>query len=304
MSRTTEQAARLIEAVAIAKARKEEFLKEHSKYDLKEEQVCPFCNNTGLQLRIYDIEGKEYPITEKNRAGMYEYYEPCGCIKREIPKGIKTDRNFANIPGLYRDAMFTNFSTEIYKDLEGNQLAAYAKSTSQFYVENFADMENKGIGLYIWSTSKGCGKSRLASTISNELTERGVRNKYASANTILSEIQESWNDKSKDEYKILKNYISPRLLIIDDYGARSGQSWMDEKFFIIFDKRYQDNKPTIVTSNYDINKLPIQDMRITDRLNDIDRFVNVKMPQKSIRTESRTASQSAFYEIYKNKKGG
>jgi DNA replication protein DnaC len=188
---------------------------------------------------------------------------------------------------LYKDATFDNFKTDIYSKVESKQLAVMAKNDSIRFVSNIDKMEQAGMGLYIYSDAKGSGKSRLASTISNELIEVGVRNKYTSASTILSEIQRTWNDKNESESKIIDNYVSPRVLIVDDLGARSGQAWMDEKFFMIIDSRYQNNKITIFTSNYAIGSLPFKDNRIIDRLSDVDRFHVLKMPNETLRPKSR-----------------
>ena len=150
-------------------------------------------------------------------------------------------------------------------------------------------MKQNGLGLYIWSSARGSGKSRLASTISNELTEKGIRNKYASASNILSEIQKTWDDKNESEATILRNYIEPEVLIVDDLGARSGQQWIDERFFSLFDTRYAELKVTIVTTNYNVDSLPF-DERIRDRLADIDRFYEIPMPNETVRDKARATS--------------
>lgn len=252
--------------------------------------VCEKCNNIGLVRRTYNEDGKEVFGDEAKKPGTYDYYEPCNCIKEGLSLVIKNNRKFASVPGLYADATFDNFKTDIYSNINSKQLATVAKNDSIKYVMNFEKMESHGLGLYIYSNARGSGKSRLASTISNELIKYGVRNKYASASQILSEIQKTWNEKNESEEKIIRNYIEPKVLIIDDLGARSGQNWMDEKFLMIIDNRYQGNKVTIFTSNYEISSLPFKDMRIIDRLSDVDRFYPIRMPDETVRIRSRVSS--------------
>jgi DNA replication protein DnaC len=74
---------------------------------------------------------------------------------------------------------------------------------------------------------------------------------------------------------------------------------MDEKFLMIIDARYQDSKPTIFTSNYEIEQLPFNDMRIIDRLSDVERFYSIRMPKESVRQKARlaTGETSLFYKI-------
>jgi DNA replication protein DnaC len=250
--------------------------------------LCPYCNNIGLIRIICDEYGKEVPKGDKN--GVYDYYEPCKCITATVNQTMKNNRKFATVPGLYADAIFENFKTDIYPKVTSKQLAVCAKNDAIKFVINFEKMEKAGMGLYIYSDARGSGKSRLASSISNELINIGVRNKYSSASAILSEIQRSWNDKGESEGKIIEHYISPRVLIIDDFGARSGQQWMDEKFLMIIDSRYQNNKVTIFTSNYDVRSLPFKDMRIIDRLSDVDRFHMIRMPDETVRPKSRVTA--------------
>lgn len=254
---------------------------------------CPKCDNTGL-IRFYrDEEGNK---VGRNDLGAYEFLKPCSCIEGE-PQLLKNNRHFSAVPDLYADARLGNFDVTIYKDIEADQLAASAKDIATKYIENFEKLEQKGFGMYIWSTARGCGKTRLASTICNELTEKGVRNKFVTANQILSEIKETWNDNNKQESQVLRKYEEARLLVIDDLGTQYGKQWIDEPFLNIINARYNANKPTIVTSNYEVDRLPFGENRIIDRLGEGKRYVNVKMPRVSVRKMSR--GNQAFYDALK-----
>lgn len=285
----------IFNAVQMMEQRHEEWKKNHPD---EQEEVCPICKGTGLKRIYKDYYGHERSELHKNDPGTYEYIEPCICTKGMPTQKMVNDKNFANVPSLYKDALMSNFRLDIYTDINARQTATSAYNYVVFYINRFADMSDKGIGLYIYSRSKGCGKSRLASSISNELSNRGYRNKYASASGILNEIKASWNNNQLNETKIINDYIKPNLLIIDDFGAMSGQDWMDEKFFNLLDKRYQENKPTIITSNYEIEKIPFKDQRITDRLQDVDRFVVIKMPNVSVRNKSREGATSIYHQMF------
>ena len=288
-------------AVEAIKKRREEWLKNHPKEQQK--PICEICRDSGLRMILKDEFGNVYPNSDRYKPGMYEFYEPCSCTKDKVSMVKRNNKNFSTVPGLYADATINNLRKDVYKTVQGMQSIAEARNNAVRYVSAFEEYESAGMGLYIWSRTKGSGKSRLASTISNELTEFGVRNKFASASSILSEIQSSWNDKTVSEAKIISKYIEPRLLIIDDIGAKSGQNWMDEKFFQIIDARYQRNKPTIFTSNYEVERLPF-DSRITDRISDIDRFFCIHMPEESVRQVSRSGEKSKFLSIYDDHKKG
>ena len=287
--------------VAATDAMREKIKTWETEHPNEKMPLCPLCENIGLVRRCFDEFGNELFGEDMDKPGAYDYFEPCKCIKGTVNQLVKNNRNFATIPGLYADANFDNFTSKVYQNVSSKQLAVCAKNDAIKYVQHIDKMEQNGMGLYIYSKARGSGKSRLASTISNELINFGVRNKYASASAILSEIQKTWNDKTTSEEKIIKNYIEPKVLIVDDFGARSGQAWIDEKFLMIIDGRYQENKITIFTSNYDIDELPFKDMRIIDRLSDVDRFYKIRMPDETVRVRSRIADGGTdlFHELTK-----
>lgn len=277
----------IVSAVEEMEERKRNWEANHPYVEMK---VCPLCKNTGLVRRAYDEYGTELFGEDMNKAGAYDYFYPCKCVTLQHSRMKKSNEAFSNVPLLYKDAMLDNFSSTIYNKIDSKELATMAKKKVGDYIRCFDEMEKVGMGLFIYSEKKGCGKTRLASSVANELKERGIRVKFESANKILSEIQRAWNDKNVSESSIIEKYINPRVLIVDDFGARSGKDWMDEKFLMIIDARYQDRKVTIFTSNYTLENLPVDDERITDRLSDVDRFEAIKMPNESVRIKARLTS--------------
>lgn len=282
---------------------KEKQIKKFAKQHPNEKiPLCPKCKNVGLYRRCFDENGKELFGDDMNKAGSYDYFYPCDCVDITNNQTLKNHRKFASVPQLYADADFSNFQIKIYQQVNSLERASVALRDSKAFVQNFEKFDEKGLGLYIYSDARGSGKTRLASSIANELMKKDVRVRYESANKILSEIQKAWSDTGVSENAILKNYIEPRVLIIDDFGARSGKDWMDEKFLMIIDARYQGNKVTIFTSNYEVERLPFHDMRIIDRLSDVNRFHNIRMPDESVRQRSRIRSggNELFYELAKS----
>jgi DNA replication protein DnaC len=285
-------------ALEMADKKKKKWAKQHPGEKMPE---CPKCKNRGVYRRCFDENGKELFGEEMNKAGSYDYFYPCECVEIKENQKLKNHRKFASVPQLYADADFSNFQIKIYQNVPSLERATVALRDAKAFVQNFEKFDEKGLGLFIYSEARGSGKTRLASSIANELMKKDVRVRYESANKILSEIQKAWTDSGVSENAILKNYIEPRVLIIDDFGARSGKDWMDEKFLMIIDARYQSNKVTIFTSNYDVERLPFHDMRIIDRLSDVNRFHNIRMPDESVRQRSRirNGGTELFYELAK-----
>lgn len=277
-------------------AKKKRWAKQHPEEKMP---VCPKCQNRGVYRRSFDQNGVELFGEDMNAAGSYDYFYPCDCMKSKNNQTLKNNRKFSAVPQLYADADFSNFQIKIYSKVNSLERASVALRDSKAFVDHFEQFDEKGLGLYIYSDARGSGKSRLASSIANELMKKDIRVRYESANKILSEIQKAWSDTGVSESSILKNYIEPRVLIIDDFGARSGKDWMDEKFLMLIDARYQGNKITIFTSNYEVEKLPFHDMRIIDRLSDVNRFHSIRMPDESVRQRSqlRSGDNELFYKI-------
>lgn len=292
MSNNTDLRAALEAAMEQMNEKRNKWQKEHP--DGERMPECPLCRGTGIEWTYRDIMGNKIEYSHRNDAGVYEFASPCRCVKTEMSEQYKANKNFSNVPNMYSDATFKTFRTDIYGKMDSKQLAAIAKNNAQMFVAKFEECASQGISLYIWSKSRGSGKSRLASTIANELTFRGVRNKFVGASSLLSEIQGSWDDKEVSTHKILENYIKPKLLIIDDIGERGNKDWINNNLFLIIDTRYQERRPTIFTSNFDIMDLPL-DTRMTDRLTEI--CINIKLPDESIRQNQKSHVTEMFNKI-------
>lgn len=308
MSSNAKLAKQINDAVDMMVEKKAKWRREHPEEDYP--NICPICKGSGLKKRVFDEWDHEILDESRwNEPGMYEYFEPCPCTqedKKEVDeRRQENNKRFAEVPSLYADAYLDNFRTDIYRKMDSVQKVTMAKKEVEGYIKNFDKMKKYGMGLYIFSTEKGSGKSRLASTITNELIKRDVRCKFASCSGILSDIQHTWGgDASQDEWKVLQKYIEPDVLIVDDLGARSGKDWMEEKLLMLIDARYRDMKITIFTSNYSIKGLPFRDNRIGDRISDVDRFHVVVMPPESVRKVTRGENQKdLFSELIKEDEG-
>ena len=283
-------AADLNEALDIMNERVKRWNKEHPNEKMP---VCPHCNNIGLIRRCFDEFGAELFGEDKNKAGSYDYWEPCTCVNTSDNKLKRNNRKYSEVPRYYEDAYFNNFDLKKYKDIESKQLATCALNDAKHFVKNFEWMKENGKGLYIYSEARGCGKTRLASSITNELMKNDIRVKFTTAGDVITEIKRAWDDETITEAQIIKKFVEPTILIIDDLGTRSGKDWIDEKFLLIIDARYREYKMTIFTSNYEVEKLPFRDTRIIDRLSEGERFHLVKMPNETLRRKSK----DNFYEV-------
>lgn len=185
---------------------------------------------------------------------------------------------FANIPEAFKDIRLSSFKTGYY----GNKsIISEVVDTIKYYLENIDEMKEEGIGLYFWSSTKGSGKTRMATSLANEfIYNHDMSVKFATSLDILSEIKKTWEDEETSESKLLDYLTSCEVLVIDDFGTEAHKEWIDDKFYQIINKRYIGKLITIFTSNYGLDELNYDD-RITNRIK--ERVYQVHFPEESIR---------------------
>lgn len=223
---------------------------------------------------------------------------PCPDCKGGIAGRIQTARKYADIPAAFYDKKMDAFDWH-YVDGAGKMIdTSGLRKMIEAFVEKFDTWEQKNIGLYIYSTVKGSGKTFLASCICNELMARNaIKTRFVSAGELVS-IAKSGDNTSLDKYKreplqLLKDC---KLLVIDDLGQKTGQqSWTEDILFPILDDRMTKNRLTIITSNYSIDSLPM-DERIADRINKM--CYPIKLPEVKIRArEAVKAREELMKEV-------
>lgn len=204
----------------------------------------------------------------------------CGIRQYEI---MKNKLSFANIPETFKGIRLGSFSTKAYSTEESRNKAEIAVKCVKYWFDEFETLKERGMGLYLYSKTKGSGKTRMAVSIANELMhEKGCQVKFCTSLQILSEIKSTWDKQnSGGEGRLLDFLSTSEILIIDDFGAeQSDKSWINERFYQIINKRYVDKKITIFTSNERLDMLKYDD-RITNRIK--ERVFQIPFPEESVR---------------------
>lgn len=229
---------------------------------------CPYCHDIG------------YEYVDDGGQGVCK---PCrkGCYQKMI---MNSRLSFANIPESFRDMRTNSFKTDIYSTQNNRNKALSAFKAIKYWLHNFEDMKQRGMGLYLYSGGKGSGKTRMAVSIANELIfEKQIQVKFATSLQILNEIKASWDkqDREYSESRLLDFLNITKVLIIDDFGVENSErDWIREKFYHIINSRYVDKKITIFTSNASLETLKY-DERIIQRIK--ERTFQVPFPEESVR---------------------
>ena len=188
---------------------------------------------------------------------------------------------FASIPETYKDIRLSDWQLSHYTG-KNRETAKNILTTTMAYFENLEEFEKQGKGFYLWSETKGSGKTMLAASIANELITKYRRfAKFATSLDILDEIRATYDKHNEDtESKLLNDLSRADFLIIDDFGTERVTDWVGEKFYQIINGRYINKKVTIFTSNHDVMTLKY-DERVVSRIK--ERSFRVHFPEQSIR---------------------
>lgn len=229
--------------------------------------VCDKCKGTGYYLYT-DERG-------------YDFAKECECGILRLEKQARM-LNFANIPKTFEGYELKNFRTDVYKEAKSKVNIDNVVKAIKYWLNNLEQMIERGKGLYIFSNTKGSGKTRIAVSLANELMHKhNLLVKFTTSMQIINEIKASWDgDTQTTESKLLNQLVMADILIIDDFGVEEVKGWIAERFYHIINGRYIEKKVTIFTSNSTIEGLEYDD-RITNRIKEMCYLI--PFPEESVR---------------------
>jgi DNA replication protein DnaC len=192
------------------------------------EQVCVICGGSGWRI----IE----------RGGV-SAAERCECTRRE--RSLELERR-ANIPPLYEEATFENFSLR-----QDNQIAHRAMvpvfSAVRSYARSFPANEKPGL-LLIGPT--GTGKTHLCIAALKVLVSRGFECVFFDFNSLIQQIRSSWDPASKASNRdAYGQAMEAEVLVLDDLGAHRTLDWIQDVLTSVITHRCNHRKPLIATTN-------------------------------------------------------
>jgi len=199
---------------------------------------CPGCGGTGWKT-----------VESQGAAGAVREAVLCACT-REGREDSLYER--ARIPKKYRRCEFANFDTDL--QYEGPAADAWNRSLRQakLLVEGFVREYPGGRdhGLLLMGTC-GVGKTHLGVAALVELLKRGHQGLFYEYATLLKEIQGSYNAVSQtSELQLLDPLVKVEVLLLDDLGATKPSDWVRETVGYILNTRYNENRVTLLTTNY------------------------------------------------------
>jgi len=214
-------------------------------------EVCPHCGGAGW-LRI------NAPVGDPRFGKLY----PCVCRTNATEQSNLDDLYTLSNLDAFAHKVFLNFDPEVQGSGEGYDAAT-----------EFAAQPE---GWLLLLGGFGTGKTHLAAAIANHVVQdHRMQVYFAVAPDLLHHLRAAYAPTSDTSYdERFEQIRSVYLLVIDDLGAEQSTPWAVEKLYQIFNYRYNNRLPTVITSNSDLDSL---DPRIRSRVCDPDLCRHVLM---------------------------
>lgn len=213
---------------------------------------CQKCNTP----RVFYIDGslKRCSCECKAQAILDEAEQNNIRKRQERIKGLRAS---SLIGDRYKDVTFD-------KTEKGyNETFDKAYSRCKRYCEVYDKVLERGMGIYIYG-DKGTGKTHLTACMANELMSKGKQVLFTNFFEISKAIRATFNNIYYDnEIDYINKLANIDFLFIDDLGtervqSKDGDLWLQEKIFDVLNKRYNMRRPTIFTSNQDLEQLVVE----------------------------------------------
>lgn len=168
-----------------------------------------------------------------------------------------------NLDDLYRLSNLEAFSSKVFANFDPE-----VPGSGEGY-DAAAEYATHPEGWLVLLGGFGTGKSHLAAAIANHVVQdHRMQVYFAVAPDLLHHLRGAYAPNSTVTYdERFEQIRSVYLLVVDDLGSEQSTPWAVEKLYQIFNHRYNNRLPTVVTSNSDLDSL---DPRIRSRLCDPD----------------------------------
>jgi len=221
-------------------------------------ETCKFCETTlyyyGLvmlgQVVTWTAEPQRCEC-EKAKRYWLQYDEKAARRKKAEEETAARERIQRRIDSLLgKSGIKKRYLQRTFEDFQVTPENRAAYRTAKDYAENFHKYSEKGEGLYFEGTY-GTGKTHLAVAIALHLIHQRIPCICRTFIDILGDIKNTFDSRREGaEQQMLDLYKDIPLLVIDDLGKELCTEWSMSTLYTILNDRYENMRPTIITTNY------------------------------------------------------
>lgn len=219
-------------------------------------EPCRICGQTPSLCNGLGVIAHDVPVDHPDFGKLFR------CPNNPVDQDEEHQRRYRALSnlGAYEDKTFANFNS---------QLPWLSPEQQQSLDNAFRGAQNFAVdpsGWLVIEGTYGCGKTHLAAAIGNERLARGDLVIFITAPDLLDHLRGTYGPHSEVGYdQLFERIRNAPLLIIDDLGAENATAWAEEKLFQLLNHRYSQRRPTVITTNVNLDTL---DPRVRSRLLD------------------------------------
>jgi DNA replication protein DnaC len=151
-------------------------------------------------------------------------------------------------------------------------------------------------GWLLFQGTYGCGKTHLAAAIANACLDLGFHVKFVNTADLLDYLRGAYSPSAEETFDFRFNEVRDTpILILDDLGAQNSTQWAQEKLYQILNTRYINKKPTVITTNLDLNDM---EPRIRSRLSDLDLVRRLHISAPDFRRSVVEQEKDSLNQLY------
>jgi len=136
----------------------------------------------------------------------------------------------------------------------------------------------------IYCGTPGIGKTFLCAALIDWAMKNFHSFRYWKEIDLLKKVRASIEEFKGDYQETLKNLLDDDLIFLDDIGSSGLNEWREEIFFSTIDQRYNNMKPTVITSNFSVKEMEkLYHKRISSRLFSHDSIIIELMDGEDLR---------------------
>jgi DNA replication protein DnaC len=230
----------------------EQHIRIRATYGIAEYVACPFCEDSGRHIKRED---------ERDMLDLAG--QPCFC-----DSGQRASEH------MRRSASWAHMIPERFRSYTLDSSPNIGLVT-KFYDWMTADPLRTGQGVVILGRPGGA-KTGTAIGMLRYFHEQGISVMYANTQELIDSVKEGFDRKQEDATNQKAKAERVKVLLLDDLGSEHITEWGVTMVNQLIRKRYDEMRPTIITSNLDSAQFDRQmNERIISRLRECSRFIAI-----------------------------